>query len=55
MVGEVMVADASSELQLRERRGDDASGEVELLDQRIERPAAATTDGVEQTRGGAVR
>ena len=55
MVGEVAAADVSARLQLGERRGDDVGGRVELFDQGVQRPAAATTDGLQQTRGGAVR
>src|SRR5687768_3869706 len=55
MVGEVAVADVSAQLQLRERRSHDVRGQPELLHQGVHRPAAATTDGVQQTRGRTVR
>ena len=55
MVSEVAKADASAQLQLRERRGDDVGGQLELFDQCVHRPSAATTDGVQQPRGGVVR
>src|SRR6187402_3319980 len=55
MVSEIAKANASTKLQVRERRGHDLGGQLELFDQSIHRPTAATTDGVQQTCGGAVR